>query len=353
MHKSWTTTGAQVSALATAVANVFAASNLTTEERNPERIAITDFAWQAPPLITDLTLQGIPLQGYLDVPIALEEQKLVGFLEQTLKIMHDTPHRLMRLQGGGLATCSWAMPKVRPGQRMFRFSRPEGWPGQMPDHVGFIFALEVAHAASVSLPVELVSDDSNYYVTLSTGEKLGVKDGAITCRSDWAFTAPGHVQAYLMMGRGEMEYAPMFDQLAALRSVLHSHAASFPNDFEAMDVALQALRYLSPSGFCAELQSRMRVAPADRTAMKMYERSMREALEIFAIRDMSDRRKLQTLHNTLVPAVITGSVFKKNIFASTHFPFTAAPGKMEKIESWLREEYRAKIPNDLKQLKDD
>lgn len=352
MGAFWTSAGVQTGALARAVAAAFAASNLTPEQRNPPRIEIVDFSWQAPPLVTDLTLRGVPLQDYFDAPIALDETKLMGFWQKTLTMMHSTPSQLLRRRGG-FTTCGWSMPKVKAGQRTFRFSRPEGWPGQMADHAGLVFSLEVAHAARISLPLkDFISDESNYYAVLRDGQIIGVKDGAVPGSSGWDMQARGHIGMYLQMGRGEIQYEPMYDQLGSLRSVLHTNAASFPNDFEALDVAIQALRYMAPNGHCPELHTEMHLAPVNRVAQKALERSLRDALDLMAYRDMSDRRKLQTLHSILVPDVITASNFRRHIFSTTSFPFTAAPGKMEKITAWLLQEYTSKVPQDLQQLKD-
>ena len=62
----------QVRSLAKAVATAFAAANLTEEQRNPPGIDVTDLPWACPALVSDLTLDGIPLNDYLDVAVSMD-----------------------------------------------------------------------------------------------------------------------------------------------------------------------------------------------------------------------------------------------------------------------------------------
>lgn len=350
MAGHWIGASGQVRALAKAVSAAFAASNLTAEEKAPGKIEIVDLPWQAPPLITDALLMGGELQDYLDVPLAVDEESLRKFWVKTLQDMMYTPSRL--LKRGAHTNCGWAMPKVKVGQRALRFSRPAGFPGQLEDLAGVMFSLEVAQVARCSLPIQdVVIDNDNYYVVMPDATLIGVKNGRPACVSDWDYDASGYIPDLLTMARGETDYTCRFDEIASLRSVLHVHRKRFPKSFEALDLALQTLRLLTLGGHCPELVQEMYVAPIDMTQARAIEQVLRDAVELMPVQ-MSDRSKLQTLHGLLVPAVLSASGFRKYIFSNPQFPFTLAPGKLDSIEAWLRQEYASRVPAAIQQLKE-
>jgi len=341
------TAQAQVRGLAKAVSAAFDASNLTDAEKSPGRIELTDLPWQAPPLITPAKLAGAALQDYFDVPLDLDGHQLQVFWVKALHDMWFTPGRLLRR--GTFVHCGWSMPRVKVGQRAFRFATPAGWP-VCDEHAGVQFSLEVAHAARVSLPVKrVVSTSDSYYVELADGGILGVVDGLPACQSPWKVSAAGLVPDMLVMPRGDASYVCAFDQIASLRSVLHTHYKRFPNNFEALDHALQALRLLSLGGYCPELLHQMRAAPIDMMVVRERERALRDALDVIAS-SISDRAKLQTLHGLLVPAVMGVTLFKKHIFAGDQYPFTLARGKIDTIRAWLEMKYQD-LPEAVRTLK--
>lgn len=346
MAGSRVTAAAQVRALAKAISVAFAASALTDEEKSPGRIEITDLPWSAPPLITNENLGDARLQDYFDVPMEIEAGQLQAFWVKTLDDMWYRPSSLMKK--GVIANCGWAMARMRTGQRAFRFTQPAGWPGSIDDLAGVMFSLEVAHAAATSLPLkDFVSDATNYYAVLPDGRRIGVIDDGIGCISPWG-PAHGMIPDLLTMPRGETDYTCQFDQLASLRSVLHTHRNRFPHNFEALDQALQALRLLSFGGYCPELLSSMRAAPIDMVAQRERERVLREAIDVVKA-DISDRAKLTSLRDMLVPTVTPVSSFKKHIFSSDQYPFTLARGKLDSILAWLEQQYQ-QVPAALRKL---
>lgn len=339
MASYWVSAAAQVRALAKAVSAAFAASALTDEEKSPGKIEITDLPWQAPPLITSHMLAGAALQDFLDVPIELDQHRLHTFWVKTLEDMWHRPSTLMRR--GALANCGLAMPRVKVGQRAFRFAQPVGWP-VCDEMAGVMFSLEVAHAARVSLPVkDVVSDDDSYYVEFADGMRIGVLNGVPATNTSWfaSSSARGQILDLLTMPRGDASYRCEFDQLASLRSVLHMHRARFPHNFEALDLALQALRLLTLGSYCPELLHEMRVAPVDLALAREKERALSDAIDV-ANSGIPDRAKLQTLRSLLVPTIVAVTGFKRYVFSSDQFPFTLAHGKLESIRAWLEAKYQ-------------
>ncbi len=347
MAEHWTSAQAQIRSIAKAVAAAFASSTLSAEEVSPGKIEITDLPWSAPPLITSATLGDASVQDFFDTALHIDGDRLPDFLRQTLHNMWHEPSRVLR--AGAYANCATYMPRLRFGQRVFRFSNPIGFPSQLDITAGATLALEVAHAALISVPVaEHVSDDDNYYVRLASGAVLGIVNGLPSAPSPWAENVSGQVQDLLEMTRGETRYECAFDQIASLRSVIHVHQARLPKTFTGLDQALQALRYLSLGTYCPDLVAAIQIAPMDLVRWKEKERALHDAIEVMQ-HSMGDRSKLQTLRGLLVPGVLTATAFSRNIFSSTNYPFTMAPGKAGQILDFLRNYYMTEVPAGLRQ----
>lgn len=329
---------AQVRTLAKAVSTAFSASALSDEERMPGAIEITDLPWVSPPLNCRATLGGVPLAEYLNAPVALDEGMLQRFWTKTLEDLWLRPSSVIRR--GVFANCGWAMPKVKLGHRAFLFSVPVGFPARLEMTAGAMFSMELAHAASCSLPVlDLVSDDDNYYVELAGGGRIGVKDGLPACESSWSTSVAGMVPDMLEASRGEADYACRFDHLAMIRSVVNVHRKRFP-EFQGIDQALQALRVLTLGGHCPDLATQMRMLPLDLPRLREQEHALRESILIVDDLSMSDRSKLQVWHNLLVPAVFSANGFKQHIFSSSQYPFSLAQAKLVAVRTWLESRYR-------------
>lgn len=336
----------QVRALAKAVATAFAAATLTEEERHPPRIHITDLPWACPPLNTSLTLEGGSMQDYLDAPLDCTPQRLHRFWTEATQMLWHEPSRAFK--GGTYALLSAAMPAVKLGQRALRFSTPAGAPAQVDEMAGITLALEVAHAALISFPVkQFWTNHDDFVVELADGTRFGVEEGRALVPSPFAFNAKGMVSDLLDMQRGEISYRCHYDQIAAVRSVLHSYPERFPATFEALDQALQALRYLALGGYCPELSTALVVQPMEMLRLKEREVLYREAIELVVFPGISDRSKLETLLQGLVPAAMSLSKFRREIFSSDKFPFALAPGKLADIEATLRNLYKSEIPTGL------
>jgi hypothetical protein len=330
---------AQVRSLAKAVSAAFAASALTDEERNPDRIEIPDLPWTAPPLRCSATLGGVPLSDYLNVPMALDETLLHRFWVKTLDDLWHRPSSAIRR--GAFANCAQGMPKLKVGQRAFLFSTPAGFPAQLDSSAGAMLSIEVAHAAAQSLPIlDVVSDEDNYYVVMPDERIIGVRAGKPACDSPWGDRVSGMVQEMLEMSRGEPDYTLRFDQLAAMRSVVNVHRRRFP-EFQGLDWGLQALRILTLGGHCPELMTQMRMTSMELPQLRRNEQILRDCLAIVDDLSLSDRSKLQIWQNYLVPEVISVSRFKQVIYGGAQWPFSLPLAKLESIRTWLEERYRA------------
>ncbi len=323
----------QVAALAKAISIAFAASSLTQEERAPRQIAFTDLPWTVPPLSTVLMLGKAELQSYFDTPITVRGNSLTTFWRNTLDMMYMSPQRL--LKNGSHATARGTLAYTKPGVRAFRFSTPAGYPGLLSPDAGVMFSLEVAHTAYISMPiVDLVKDESNYYAVLADGETIGVKDGRPVNSHQWDFDASGMVLDLLEMPRGLSTQECLYDQIASTRSLLHVHSDKFQQDFQALDYALQALRFLTLGGTCPELVTYTQVAPQNLRVVREKIAAVQDALQTMSM-NMADKYKLQSIEAVLVPLVMNISTFRKTVFASPHYPFTMDAGRTEKIQAVL------------------
>lgn len=337
----------QVRGLAKSVATAFASANLTDAEKHPQGgIVHTDLPWACPPLVTPLVLDGA-LQDHFDVPLPVTADALYQFWVATMRQMWHEPSRVMK--NGVFASLGAAMPQAKMGQRAHRFSTPIGAPSQIDETAGITLSLEVAHCAAISLPVaDVFTDDDSYIVTVVGGQRFGVGAGLPLIDSPWKYDATGMVAELLLAPRGEVSYTCHYDQIASVRSILHSNARKFPHNFDAMDQALQVLRYLSLGGYCPELTAALVVKPLEVMMWKEKELLYREALDIIRT-SMSDRAKLYSLRDKLVPQVMTVAKFKREVFSGTTFPFSMAAGKIQEIETNLIKLYKNEIPHGLQQ----
>ncbi len=340
-------TSNQVRVLAKAVADALASSPLTEEERFPRQIAITDLIWQAPPLICTAELGGVPLQNYLDVPLAFDIDKMYAFWKTTLHDLWHTPTSVMK--HGIFAGLTRAMSTVRVGQRAFRFSQPQGWPDALSEDAGVVFSLEVAHCVLVSCAVKRhVSDDDNYWVELHDGKIIGVVGGQPATVSPWNYSARGMVQILLESLRGEPVSRCMFDQIASVRSIVNVHKAYF-KEHEGLDIALQALRLMTFGGHCPELVTAMVVDPVAEQKARLRAQVYEDALDVIKSGGMSDRSKLLSLKELLVSSgVLSANKFRRLIFSSGRFPFTMEPGRADTIQNTLQMLYEKEVPVSLR-----
>ncbi len=338
----------QIRALAAAVARSFAMADLTQEERYPQQILHTRLPWSTPALMpASATLGGEDLSNYLDYPIKVEAQALHAFWVRTLNDMWFKPHGT--LHSGSYAGLGQLLRTTKVGMRALRFAQPPGYPGQFEMQAGVQLSLEVAHLAYLSLPCKRRMNLDDYVVTLADGTEFGVRAGRPIVNSMWdSHDASGDVFDMLEQPRGPVSYVCQYDQIAQLRSVVHTHPDAFREDYQGLDTALQALRFLSWGSSCPDLSTSMQTEPTNLPLLRHKARLIEDCLNVMASDRLNDRQKLETLKGTLVPDVLSASGFKLAIFSSGNFPFTMLRGRAEAIVGWLENYYETEIPCNLR-----
>lgn len=339
----------QVRALAKLVARAFAAADLDPEVCAAPQIELTNLPWSVPPLLTSATIGGEALEEYFDQGLRFSAPDMMKFWQQSMQDIWHTPGLVIK--GGTYKALGSLLRMTKVGSRVLRFAQPPGYPGQFEMTAGIQLSLEVAHAVYISLPVrKRVLTISDYYVELADGTRFGVMDGRPLVESPWEYDASGEVLDFLEKPRGPTTTQCHYDQIAALRSTLHVHREKFRGDFEGLDQALQALRYLSWGSHCPDLTTAVQTAPTDIPLLRMREQALRDAREVMESTRLNDRQKLGTLRTLLVPTVMGLSRYRREIYASDHLPFTMAAAKETAIKEWLRTHYETEIPTNMRKM---
>lgn len=327
-----------VRSLANAVSAAFTRAALTEDEINVG-IEHRDLTWTCPPLVTDAAVCGVRLDTHFDHYVRTDAAGLMQFWRDILEMMHLSPSRIIK--DGVLVGTKLAMPGEKVGSRAFRFSTPQGYPDQLDSLAGITLSMEVANVAAIGLPiVNRVIDEDNFYVELRSGVCFGVKDGRPAIPSPWSdYSAAGMVEELARSSRGLSTTACMYDEIALARSLLHTYRKRWPAaDFEGLDMAVQALRYLTRGTHCPGLVTAMRAVQESRLQLTEKETLLTGAVELMATPSLSDKAKLQTLIVDLVPRVLSRTAFRSNIFSGPVFPYSLAPEKLSRINTYLQAE---------------
>ena len=292
-----------------------------------------DLPWQCPPLVTGAVFEKTLLQDHFDYPIAASSAAdLHQWWESTLYMMHMSPSRCMR--HGVYVGMAKAFPSMRNGSKAFRFSVPENCPEPLERMAGITFSLEAAHAAWLSLPTRrLVADADNYYVVTMDGLVIGVADGVPAIGPSWDISAAGFVDEVLRSPRGAVTFDCDFDSIAKARSLLHEYPSRFP-EYEVLDLVLQSLRYMTWGSQAPQLFQAARAEKLEKLGAREKLRKLNDSLSCLDL-PISDRAKLQQMHGTLVPDVISVTAFRNIYHHGPPFPYTAMEGKMEHIRADL------------------
>lgn len=325
--------------LADALAAGFEAAGFTPAELLQGQVIITDLGWQAPPLRTKATLQGVPLHEYLDYPLQVDSQKLVEFYKAALFSLRHGPEEISNEEGyKGL---SLLMPRALPGERCLALPLPDGWPAG-DSTTGPLFAMEVARLLNTSSMdvAAFVEDESNYYVDTRWG-RVGLVDGYVSvCREEWDISCEGQVPAFLEKPRGQLSTVCMYDLIARLRSCLHEHADRFA-EFEGMDFALQALRILSKDRMCLELLRAVEGMSKAAFRRKARKQAFEEALAVMESWNYTDRTKLSMIQEILLPQYYNLAQFCRKIYdVNRYVPAVFSKPVEARIINMLKHEIR-------------
>lgn len=340
----------QMRSLAKAVALAFSSSDITPEEASSNVLTHTDIPWSNPPLKCYDSLEDVPLSFYFDCPMIVEDgMRLHEFWRTAMDALFERGRHVIShgaFQGLNKAT------KASLGQKAFRFSIPEGYPFEMPAYTGVCFSLEAAHTAKLSIGLaDFVDEDDNYFAVLPNGQIIGVKDGVPALPGTrWDVPAKGLVQDFLTTPRGATTYDCLYDQVARTRSLLWEHKKRF-RDWQALDYSLQALRKLSLGSYCPPLLGASQTAIIDVMVLQARELALRQAMEVMTLNTISDRAKVLTVQQLLIPLVTSKATFRLKVYNSGPvIPYTIQDRVMQKISVWLRHEYETHIPNNLKRV---
>lgn len=338
---------ARLRALARVVADNYASALLTPSQRNPGHITRTDIPWSAPPLRSHIKLDGVPLTDYTTPDCDVDADALYTFWTANLKALWETP--ATTLAGGVFRGLREVMPGSRRATQAMAFAMPSGWPGKLEIDTGVMFSLEAAHLAICCIPGlrNVIDDDDNYFAELPDGRVIGVRDARPAVDSPWTDYQPsGLITDLTETMRGQAFTDCQYDQLAAVRSVMWDNDKMFPQ-FEALDLALQALRTMSTGGRCPNLLVGARENYGRVDKLKHIEEALVDAMDVMEA-NMSDRRKLQTLQGLLVPLVLSQTGFRTKIFSSANYPYTMAAGRADQIKAQLRLLYESEVPCSLR-----
>lgn len=298
--------------LVVAVLPIFGRLGVSQETLLTGQLLHTDLVWQVPPIMPDLTLNGLPLWELFDVPIMASEIGVYDFWATSMEAMRNSPRKVYtRLGYKGART----VMRASSGERQHWLSIPDGFPDRVTEFAGAIFSMECAHILKqAGYAKALVSTESDYYVETQSGFFVGVRDGLpIEGATDWDTSVKGLVPELLGQWRGASYQGCDYDLVSKLRSALWEHRNRVP-EFEAVDMVMQALRVLSHGGTLPKLQHGVLALDTTKSVSRNRLVVLREAQALVSQHGASDRAKILGLREMLVPVCLNKTNFSKVIF---------------------------------------
>ena len=116
---------------------------------------------------------------------------------------------------------------------------------------------------------------------------------------------------------------------------MHQNPARFA-EFDALDLAMQTLRFMCWGSPVPNVLQHIAIARTDEPRRQHMAKLIQEGLDCLAS-DLSDRAKLQMLHGTLIPDVVSPTYFRNRYYAGPPFVFAGLPEKMDAIREDLEE----------------
>ena len=319
--------------LSSALAVVFGRLDLPVKELLNSPLQHIDLDWQVPPIRSDELLNGQPFWQYMEQKVKIDEEVLYSFWCDTLYNMRNNTSRV------------WINGAYREARTTFNLSRtvssyclalPDGAPAQPNDYAGIVFSLECANLLRMAGGVlELFASDDDYYVKTASGYEVGVRDGLpIVSAEEWDVSANGLIKEILYQPRGAIDTTCRYDIIAKMRSILWEHRASV-SEFEGADLALQALRILDGDSHLLRAVSGIKESKSKTNGRAVV---LRTALELLKAPGLSDRQKLSSVQDMLVPAALGKAAFSRLLYSYRQdFPAMLPLAKMLKIESRLED----------------
>lgn len=316
------------------VVRALALAGVTQKELLGGSIEHTELVWQAPPLRSDIMLHGAPVTDYVaSRPPHVRVHDLHRMWVEVMRTIRNGPYKVCDQHG--YRALSYCMPTATHGERLYWLTRPEGFP-QVDEYVGARLSMEVANLVSIACPVvEMVSDADNFYVVTDDGYELGVRDGLPLVEGDqWDLPVAGMVQDLLSISRGVPFIGCDYDLIAKLRSVAWTHR-EMVQDFDGVDMALQALRILANGKHLPELHSAITTLESQRKVDDHRCKVILEALEVSEAFTISDRARVLAIRALLVPEILTPAAFKRRVFSGDTIPPALAGRSREKLREGL------------------
>jgi hypothetical protein len=316
------------------VIRALALAGVTQKELLGGTIEHTDLVWQVPPLRSDVMLHGAPVAQYLQSrPPFVNPDKVYEMWVDVMRTIRHAPYKVCSHHG--YRALSYCLPKVTQGERLYWFTAPEGFP-QVDEYVGARLSIEAAFVISLACPVqEIVDDEDNFYVVTEEGHEIGVRDGLPIVEGDqWDLPVSGMVQDLMRITRGVPFNGCDYDLLAKLRSVAWSHK-DMVQDFDGVDMALQALRVLANGKHLPELQAAISHLHVAQRVNEHRLKTIQEAIEVSQAFAISDRARVVAIRALLVPEILAPSAFKRKLFSADRIPPAMTDRSREKLREGL------------------
>jgi hypothetical protein len=291
-----------------------------------------------PPLRATATLNGLPLWSYFQQPFKVDEEVFFSFWSDTLYSMYYHPGKVWF---GGCYKAAQRELKIPKVMSTYWLSYPEGAPNRPCDYAPIVFSLECATLYALTGYVrETVESPDSYYIVTAQGREIGVKDGLPLVAADvWDYRASGTVDELLYQPRGLISNQCEYGVIDKLRCYVHQHRDKF-EEFEGIDVALQALRLMAAG---EEVLKAVRNLKTVKDSFYLHGASLDSSLAVLSDWKMSDRQKITTLRETLVPQVMGRGKFSKIVHPYyAEIPPSLKPGKIfqiiEKLKKFAQEQ---------------
>lgn len=325
-----------IAALVTPVVHALAKAGLSQQELLTGPLQYTDLMWQAPPLHSEATVNGIALYHILDRPRRVNVDRLYDFWSNVLSKLRNAPQQVLDREG--FKQTSYVIQASTQGERQLAFAMPDGHPFAISEYAAVSFSLECAHLLHTSCGTltDFVSDDSNYFAVTREGYEIGVRDGLpIQGAEEWDMPCIGSVPALLAQTRGQPYVGCDYDLLAKLRSALWERQGSIA-EFEGLDLALQTLRVLGQGRHLPEVQRKIVHLKADIAVSKHRISVIKQANELVGLFAISDRARIKAIRSLLVPDFMSATEFKAKIYyLPSNIPATITEAALAKMKTNL------------------
>ena len=160
-------------ALVKAFNKILPKMRLTTADILQGKVHYLEQPWQVPPLTLDAKIGLDFAQAVFDQHLAINEKELYAFWEDSMPLLKTDPASIITRSKGYMRLVSAL--RMPAGERLLRFSIPEGFPHAVTDYAGVILSLECVEALRLAgLTKELHTGPSDYWAVTPEGRTFGV-----------------------------------------------------------------------------------------------------------------------------------------------------------------------------------